>query len=148
MIEILLIILLIIGIAILFLQFQTKSNPTDLKFQSSLNEKISLHAVQKHLSILKLEEALIILTLITTAVLGRILLQPLPSVEPITFIALIAGSLFGIRKGALVGASSWYLSNFFMFGGQGHWTLIHIGSGIVAGTLGGLMLKKPTNKTY
>ena len=126
---------------------KSKTNKNQIQLenqQSSLNEKISLHAVQKHLSILKLEEALIILTLITTAVLGRILLQPLPSVEPITFIALIAGSLFGIRKGALVGASSWYLSNFFMFGGQGPWTLIHIGSGIVAGTLGGLMLKKPT----
>ncbi len=127
------------------IKFKTNNNQIQLENQqSSFNEKISLHAVQKHLSILKLEEALIILTLITTAVLGRILLQPLPSVEPITFIALIAGSLFGIRKGALVGASSWYLSNFFIFGGQGPWTLIHIGSGIVAGTLGGLMLKKPT----
>ena len=40
MIEILLGILLITSIAILFFQFQNKSNNTDVKFQSSLNEKI------------------------------------------------------------------------------------------------------------
>ena len=123
---------------------QKNSQIQNQKEELTSNEKLSLHAVQRHLSILKLEEYLIIFTLITTAVLGRILLQPFPSVEPITFIALIAGSLFGIRKGAVVGASSWYLSNFFMFGGQGPWTLVHVGAGIVAGALGGLMLKKPT----
>ena len=42
MIEILLIIILIIGITGLFLQYQRKSNSTDIKFQSSLNEKIKL----------------------------------------------------------------------------------------------------------
>jgi hypothetical protein len=110
----------------------------------SFNENISLHSIQRHLSILRLEEYILMITLITTAVLGRILLQPLASIEPITFIALLAGSLFGVRKGAAVGASSWYLSNFFMFGGQGPWTLVHMGAGIVAGALGGLMLRKPT----
>ena len=40
MIEILIGILLITSIAILFFQFQNKSNNTDVKFQSSLNEKI------------------------------------------------------------------------------------------------------------
>jgi len=40
MIEILLGILLITSIAILFFQFQNKSNNTDVKFQSSLDEKI------------------------------------------------------------------------------------------------------------
>ena len=110
----------------------------------SLNENLSLHSVQRHLSILKLEQYLLVITLITTAVLGRILLQPFPSIEPITVLAILAGSLFGIRKGALVGASSWYLSNFFMFGGQGPWTLVHIANGIIAGALGGLLLKKPT----
>jgi hypothetical protein len=114
------------------------------KEKLSFTEKVSQYSIQKHLSILRLEEYLIMLTLITAGVLGRILLQPLASIEPITFIALLAGSLFGIRKGAVVGASSWYLSNFFMFGGQGPWTIIHIGAGIVAGALGGLMLKKPT----
>jgi len=126
---------------------KTKNNIIQIEEEKySFNEKVSIHSVQKQLSILKFEEAILITSLITLAVLGRILLQPFPSIEPITFIALLAGSLFGIRKGALVGASSWYLSNFFMFGGQGPWTLVHIGSGIVAGVLGGIMLKKPTAK--
>ena len=44
MIEILLGILLLIGIALLFLQFQNKSNPTDVRFQTSLDEKLkSIH---------------------------------------------------------------------------------------------------------
>lgn len=117
----------------------------DLNQNTSLIEKFSLHSLQRHLSLLKLEQFLIIISLITAGVLGRILLQGFPSIEPITLIAVLTGSLFGIRKGAIVGASSWYLSNFFMFGGQGPWTIIHIASGILAGGLGGLFLfKKPT----
>lgn len=122
-----------------------KINSTHQGYQKQvLTENLALHSIQRHISIIKLEEYLLIITLVTTAVLGRILLQPLASIEPITFIALLAGSLFGIRKGMLVGASSWYLSNFFMFGGQGPWTIVHIANGVIAGFLGGLLLKKPT----
>ncbi len=113
-----------------------------LRQKSFFNEKLLLHSIQKHLIFLKLEESLIIIALITAAVLGRILLQGFPSVEPITLIAVLAGSLFGWKKGATTGASSWYLSNFFMFGGQGPWTIIHVANGVLAGTLGGLFLKK------
>ena len=42
MTEILLIILLLITAALLFLQFQNKSTPTDMKFQTSLDEKVKL----------------------------------------------------------------------------------------------------------
>ena len=42
MTEILLIILLLIGIALLFLQFQNKSAPSDTAFQTSLDEKVKL----------------------------------------------------------------------------------------------------------
>ena len=69
-------------------------------------------------------------------------MQGLPSVEPITFFALLAGSLFGWRKGAAIGASSWYLSNFFIFGGQGPWSIIQVLSGAVAGFLGGYLNKR------
>ncbi len=124
--------------------FEKPKNSQTIFQEQSINENLAIHSVQKHLSLLKLEEYLLVISLITTAVLGRILLQPLASIEPITFIALLAGSLFGIRKGALVGASSWYLSNFFMFGGQGPWTIFHIANGLVAGALGGLLLRKPT----
>lgn len=91
---------------------------------------------------MNLQEFLIIITFVTGGVLGRILLQGLPSVEPITFFAILAGSLFGWKKGAATGISAWYLSNFLMFGGQGPWTLIHVFSGACAGFLGGLLHKK------
>jgi len=122
---------------------KTYSNELEINQEQKFNQKLSLHSVQRHHSLLKFEETLLIMTFITAGVLGRILLQGFPSVEPITFFAILAGSLFGWRKGAITGASSWYLSNFFMFGGQGPWTIIHIASGLMAGALGGLFLKKP-----
>ncbi len=107
-------------------------------------QKLSFHSIQRHLSLLKFEEMLLIITFITAGVLGRILLQGLPSVEPITFFAILAGSLFGWKKGFFTGASSWYLSNFFVLGGHGPWTIVHSANGAIAGLLGGVFLQKPT----
>jgi uncharacterized membrane protein len=101
-----------------------------------------LHILQKHLQLLQLEEYLILIGFIIGGILGRVLLQGIPSAEPITLFAVLAGSLFGWKKGAAVGASSWYLSNFFMFGGQGPWTLIHMFNGASAGFLGSLVKNK------
>jgi|TARA_B100001971_G_C18240904_1_gene570836 uncharacterized membrane protein len=112
--------------------------------QNSLNTKLSLHSLQKHLQLLKLEEYLIMVTFISLAILGRILLQGFPSIEPITFFTILAGSILGWRKGLATGISSWYLSNFFMFGGQGPWTIIHIANGALAGLLAGIFLYKKT----
>lgn len=107
------------------------------------NQKLYLHSLQRQFSLIKLEEILIIISLITTGVLGRILLQPLPSIEPITFFAVLAGSLFGWKKGAVTGATTWYLSDFFMLGGQGPWTIVYFANGAIAGFLGGVFLQKP-----
>lgn len=115
----------------------------DLKQVSSVNQKLHLHSLQRHLSLIKLEEFLLIITFITAGVLGRILLQPLPSVEPITFFVVLAGSLFGWKKGAVTGATTWYLSDFFMLGGQGPWTIVYLANGAIAGFLGGVFLQKP-----
>lgn len=112
------------------------------KERLTYNQKISLRTLEKHLLLLRLEEHLILITFVTGGILGRILLQGLPSVEPITFFAVLAGSLFGKRRGAISGATAWYLSNFFMFGGQGPWTFVHILSGAFAGYLGGFLEKK------
>lgn len=115
----------------------------DLKNISKLNQKLYIHELQKHISLIKLEELLLIITFITAGVLGRILLQGFPSIEPITFFALLAGSLLGWKKGAITGATTWYLSNFFMLGGQGPWTIVHFANGAIAGFLGGVFLQKP-----
>ena len=124
----------------------TQSNQTALQDQIQ-KQSLSLAQAQKRYFLLKTEEILITLTFITVAVLGRIALQPFPSVEPITFFTVLAGALFGWKKGATTGASAWYLSNFFMLGGQGPWTIIHVANGIVAGTLAGFFLHKKTTLT-
>ena len=108
----------------------------------NINQKLSLHTLQKRLQLLKLEEYLLLATFMVGGILGRTLLQGFPSVEPITFFAVLAGSLFGWKKGAATGASAWYLSNFFMFGGQGPWSIIHVLNGVVAGFLGGFLQKR------
>ncbi len=113
----------------------------DLKQPSLLNQKLYLHSLQRHLSLIKFEEIMLVITFITAGVLGRVLLQGLPSIEPITFFAILAGSLLGWKKGAVTGATSWYLSNFFVFGGQGPWTIVHVANGAIAGFLGGMFLQ-------
>jgi len=107
-------------------------------------EKLGLMVLQKQLQLLKMKEILVIIAFVFAGALGRVLMQPLPSVEPLTFFAILAGWLFGSRKGFITGASALYISNFFMFGGQGPWTLFQaLGFGI-AGFFGGSLRKKAT----
>jgi energy-coupling factor transport system substrate-specific component len=103
--------------------------------------KLIVLQLQRQIQIQKQKELFLISSLILAGALGRAALQYLPSVEPITMISILAGILFGKRKGAFVGASSFYLSNFLVFGGQGPWTMFQmIGAGI-AGYLGGFAKK-------
>lgn len=126
-------------------QEKTNQLQKELTLQSpTLSNKLSLHSLQRHLQLIKLEEYLIMVTFISLAVLGRILLQGFPSIEPITFFTILAGSILGWKKGLTTGMSAWYLSNFFMFGGQGPWTIIHIASGALTGLLAGFFLYKKT----
>jgi len=76
------------------------------------------------------------------ASLLRVPMQVLPNVEPLTFFAILAGWLFGRKKGLLVGASSLYISNFLVFGGQGPWTIFQVIGYGIAGFLGGFLRKK------
>ena len=76
------------------------------------------------------------------ASLLRIPMQALPNVEPLTFFAILAGWLFGRKKGFLVGVSSIYISNFLVFGGQGPWTFTQVIAYGLIGFLGGFLRKK------
>jgi energy-coupling factor transport system substrate-specific component len=97
--------------------------------------------VQKQLQALRLKEILILASFGLGAALLRVPMQGIPSAEPLTFFAILAGWLFGRKKGFIVGASSLYISNFFMFGGHGPWTAFQaLGFGI-AGYLGGFLRK-------
>ncbi len=81
---------------------------------------------------------------------GRIALQNIPSVEPIVALSSLVGFIFGPFKGFIFGASSFYTSNFFVWGGQGIWSLFQsLGAGF-AGLIGGLIgkIKKRRRFTF
>ncbi len=106
------------------------------------NQKLGQLIIQKQIQNFNLKEALVISSVIIISGITRVLMQGLPSVEPIIFFAILAGWLFGSKKGFFVGATALWVSNFFVLGGQGPWTIFQaVGFGI-AGYLGGLMRKK------
>ena len=61
-----------------------------------------------------------IATLAAAAAAGRVLLAPIPDVQPVTDLAVISGVALGLRAGIGVGATAAFVSNFFL--GQGLWT--------------------------
>ena len=66
------------------------------------------------------KEVAIIATLAAAAAAGRVLLAPVPDVQPVTDIAIITGVALGMRAGIGVGATAAFVSNFFL--GQGLFT--------------------------
>ena len=90
----------------------------------------------------------IFLTMLAGATLGRVALQGVPSVEPIIPLAVIAGLLFGMKEGFTLGGGAYLMSNFFVWGLQGPWTIFQAIGAAVAGALGGLYgkVRKPTWK--
>ena len=66
------------------------------------------------------KELAVIATLAGVAAAGRILFAPLPGVQPVTVIAIVAGASLGMRAGIGVGALAAFASNFAL--GQGIWT--------------------------
>jgi len=107
-------------------------------------QKLSLRALQQQKQLIESREWLVVIGFIGIASLLRVLMQGLPNVEPLTFFAVLAGWLFGKKKGIAVGASSLYISNFFVVGGQGPWTLMQMLAFSVAGFLGGFLRKNST----
>ncbi|MBL7050977.1 hypothetical protein ISS04_02315 [Candidatus Woesearchaeota archaeon] len=117
-----------------------KENKVSTKLKGK--ERLALHLLLKQLDLLKMKEYLVLIGLMFGGALLRIPMQSVPSAEPITFFAILAGWLFGKKKGFLTGAGALYVSNFFMFGGQGPWTIFQaLGFG-VAGFFGGYLRKK------
>ncbi len=110
------------------------------KEKTTLNEKIlaltgELASTQRKS---ELKSLALYLGLLTTAVLGRVALQNVPSVEPILPLAVLAGLLFGAKEGFVFGASAYVASNFFVWGLQGPWTIFQALGGGLAGLFGGL----------
>lgn len=119
-----------------------KKQDSKKKQKLSLKQRLAQQSLQKQLQVLKLREWLVTVGFIAGAAALRVPMQAVPSAEPITFFAILAGWLFGRKKGFLVGAGALYASNFLVFGGQGIWTIFQaLGFGM-AGFLGGFLGKK------
>ena len=58
---------------------------------------------------------------ITALVVGRVLLEPLPNIQPVTVGLLLIGAIFGARRGIGIAILVTLLSNAFL--GTGIWTL-------------------------
>jgi energy-coupling factor transport system substrate-specific component len=68
---------------------------------------------------------------------GRVLFAAVPGVQPATFIAIMAGYIFGAEPGFMVGALIALLSNIFL--GQGPWTPWQMLAWGLAGASGGIL---------
>ncbi|MDD5148035.1 MAG: hypothetical protein PHH08_01060 [Candidatus ainarchaeum sp.] len=89
----------------------------------------------------------IFLSLFSLAVAGRTALQWVPSVEPIIPIAILAGLLFGMKEGFSLGAGAYVVSNFFVWGLQGPWTIFQALGAALAGGMAGAYGKFRKPKT-
>jgi energy-coupling factor transport system substrate-specific component len=66
------------------------------------------------------KEVTVIATLAAAAAAGRVLMAPVPDVQPVTVIVVATGVALGMRAGIGVGVAAPFVSNFFL--GQGLWT--------------------------
>jgi hypothetical protein len=85
----------------------------------------------------ELRKLAVFLGLFSAAVAGRIALQWIPSVEPIIPLAIAAGLIFGAKEGFTLGGSAYIVSNFFVWGLQGPWTIFQaLGAALPGGFAG------------
>lgn len=67
-------------------------------------------------------QTLIALALIAVVgIVGRIILEPLPNISPVTILILLAGAHYGVRHGVVLATVIAVVSNLFL--GHGLWTL-------------------------
>ena len=62
------------------------------------------------------------ITLILLAVVGRVLMAPIPNVQPVTVLVMLASLRLGTARGVSLGILVAYLSNLFLGGGP--WTIV------------------------
>jgi len=85
----------------------------------------------------KTAELVIIATLITIAVVGRLAFAALPGMSPVTAIAALVGIYFGSPAGFLTGSLSAVISNVLF--GQGPWTPFQMFAWGITGYMGGVL---------
>ncbi|MBN1157529.1 hypothetical protein JXA85_07960 [Candidatus Woesearchaeota archaeon] len=122
-------------------QILVQKQKTEQKQELSVKQKVAIASLVKHLQVLEMKEWLLLAGFTIGGALLRVPMQALPSAEPITFFAILGGWLFGKKKGLIAGATAFYISNFFCFGGQGPWSLFQVIGAGAAGLLGGFLRK-------
>lgn len=83
------------------------------------------------------KEIALVAILVTVASVSRIPFSVIPSLQPVTFIVIVSGIVFGKDLGFITGAASALISNFFL--GHGPWTLWQMVSWGLAGYLSGVL---------
>ena len=78
------------------------------------------------------------------AVSGRILLEPIPNVQPVTVIVLMSGIYFGFTRSIILATSVALVSNIFL--GHGLWTLYQAFGWSLIGLIGSLLSDKLHSK--
>lgn len=80
------------------------------------------------------KELAVVATLGAVAAAGRVVFAPVPSVQPVTVICLVAGASLGVRAGLAVGPVAALISNGFL--GHGPWTPAQMALWAAAGLTG------------
>ncbi|OAT81316.1 ECF transporter S component [Desulfotomaculum copahuensis] len=82
-------------------------------------------------------EVALIAVLGAVAAVGRVPFAALPNIQPVTFMVIISGFVFGSRAGFMTGSTAALVSNFFL--GQGPWTPWQMFAWGLAGVTAGLI---------
>ena len=87
-------------------------------------------------------DAMVMALLGAFAVSGRVLLDPLPNVQPVTVIVLLAGIHYGAARSTVLATSVALVSNIFL--GHGIWTLYQAAGWSLVGISGALLSERLT----
>ena len=106
-------------------QEEKKRAQKERKEARETGKTISKTSLLKKVITKKHREYLEIILLLGVGILGRILLQHIPSIEPIIGIGAALAIIHG-KKAIIPSMIAFYVSNYFVWGGQGPWTIIQV----------------------
>ena len=115
---------------------EAKTQTVQVQKQKELLEKIA-KLVKQARTKKEAKELAFFLAMLATAILGRVALQYVPSVEPIIPFAILAGLLFGMKEGFVMGGAAYIISNFLVWGMQGPWTIFQALGAAIPGLAAG-----------
>lgn len=90
-------------------------------------------------------EIVLLAVLVAIAAISRVPFAGLPSIQPTSFVIIMAGLVFGAESGFIVGAAAALVSNMFL--GQGPWTPWQMYAWAMMGMCAGLLKNSSFLKT-